>query len=283
MISRITGLDEATLHKLQQGVKWTVYILLIINFIFYVFEDWDRANHVLHGGSSFLDWSSEFANSIDETAWFLLLFMFELETYVLDDEKLQGWVGHTVHGVRLACYVMIAHTIFAYADTVIDYLPSVPVENVATLCEMTDADVSYVYNLDYTDVTEQTCADLSTATQYYWVADDPVVTDLAGLNLERDLAWADLVEAVVWLLILLAIEVVVRLQSRGVTGGALISRLNKVKLFLYLTLIVLGVYWAYLSHWLYLWDELVWIGGFAIIEMNVSEWRDELIEKGARA
>jgi hypothetical protein len=30
---------------------------------------------------------------------------------------------------------------------------------------------------------------------------------------------------------------------------------------------------------LYLWDELVWIGGFAAIEMNVSQWRDELLEE----
>jgi len=48
---------------------------------------------------------------------------------------------------------------------------------------------------------------------------------------------------------------------------------------LYASLIALGVYWATLSHWLYLWDELVWIGGFAAIEMNLSEWRDEIVDK----
>jgi hypothetical protein len=46
---------------------------------------------------------------------------------------------------------------------------------------------------------------------------------------------------------------------------------------LYSSLIGLGIYWASLGHWLYLWDELVWIGGFAAIEMNVSQWRDELL------
>jgi hypothetical protein len=102
---------------------------------------------------------------------------------------------------------------------------------------------------------------------------------MAGLNLEQDLAWADLVEAVVWLLILLAIELVVRVQGRGIIGGALISTANALKIFLYLSLIALGIYWATLSHWLYLWDELVWIGGFAAIEMNVSQWRDELLGK----
>jgi len=272
-------MDEAKLHKIQQIVKWTVYTLLIVNFVYYVLEDWNRATHVLTSSSTFLDWTEEFATSIDESAWFILLFMFELETYVLDDEKLKGWIAHTVHGVRLACYVMLTHTIFAYSVSVIDYMSTVEVERVSSLCDMVDDGVSYVHNLEYTEVNEQTCANLASADKYYWVASDPVVTDLESLNLERDLAWVDLAEAVIWLLILLAIEVIVRMQSHGVTGSALISTLNRVKMILYLILITFGVYWATLSHWLYLWDELLWIGGFAAIEMNVSEWREELIEK----
>ena len=263
-------------HKIQQAVKWTVYTLLIINFVFYVFEDWNRAVHTLHAGSTFLDWTGEFATSIDESAWFLLLFMFELETYVLADEDWKGWVAHIVRGVRLFCYALLAHTVYAFTVVVINMQPTIAVEGISDLCSMIDADVSYVYNLEYTEVTDQTCANLSAASQFYWVANDPVVSDLAGLNLERDLAWSDLIEVLVWLLVLLMIEVVVRLQSRGISGGTLISALNAIKVFLYATLIALGIYWATLSHWLYFWDELVWIGGFAAIELNVSQWRDEL-------
>jgi hypothetical protein len=266
-------------HKIQQATKWIVYTLLIINFVFYIFEDLDRAVHTLHSGSTFLDWTSEFANSIDESAWFLLLFMFELETYVIADTDWKGWIAHTVRGVRLFCYVLIAHTVYAYTIVIVDLQPTVPVENVSDLCAMTDADVSYVFNLEYTEVNDQTCASLSSASRFYWLGDDPVVSDEAGLSLERDLAWADLVEALVWLLILLAIEVVVRLQGHGVSGGRLLSTINSLKLLLYSALIALGVYWASLSHWLYFWDELVWIGGFAAIEMNVSQWRDELLEE----
>jgi len=269
---------DFNIHKIQQAIKWTVYTLLIVNFVFYVFEDWNRAVHTLNAGSTFLDWTGEFANSIDESAWFLLLFMFELETYVLSDKDWQGWVAHTVRGARVFCYVLIAHTVYAYTIVVISLQPTVAVEDISDLCGLTGADVSYVYNLEYTEVTDQTCGALSTASQFYWLAEDPIVSDMAGLNLERDLAWADLIEAVIWLLILLAIELVVRLQSRGVTGGAWISTGNAVKIFLYATLVGIGVYWATLSHWLYLWDELVWIGGFAAIEMNISEWRGELRE-----
>ena len=270
-------------HRVQQAVKWAVYGLLIVNFGFYIFEDWTRAAHTLHEGSTFLDWTSEFATSLDESAWFLLLFMFELETYVLEDRHWKRWVALSVRGVRLFCYVLIAHTVYAYALTVINLQPSVPVEDAQDLCDLSDADVSYVYNLQYAAISEDTCEGLSSATEFYWVGKDPVVSDLAGLNLERDLAWADMIEVVAWLVILLAIEVVVRLQDRGVTGGALISTANSAKILLYLLLIGIGVYWASLSHWLYLWDELLWIGGFAAIEMNVSEWRKELLEERADA
>lgn len=268
---------EINMHKIQQTIKWTVYTLLIVNFVYYIFEDWNRAVHTLHAGSTLLDWTGEFATSIDEIGWFLLLFMFELETYIIDDENWTGWIARTVRGVRLLCYALIAHTVYAFTIVVIGLQPTVPVEAAADLCDMVGTDVSYVYNLEYTEVNEQTCGELSDELQFFWLDDDPVVSDMAGLKLERELAWADLAEVVIWLLVLLAIEVVVRLQSRGVTGGALITTGNALKMVLYSSLIGLGIYWASLGHWLYLWDELVWIGGFAAIEMNVSQWRDELL------
>lgn len=264
-------------HKIQQIVKWLVYAFLIVNFVFYIVEDVTRAAHTLHAGSTFLDWTSAFATTIDESAWFLLLAMFEIETYIVEDEDLTGWIATALHGVRLLCYALLAHTIYAFLTVVLTLQPTVVVENVSSLCDMNDADVSYVYNLEYTDVNEQTCANLSTDNQFFWVADDPVVTDAAGLALERDLAIADLVEAVLWLMAILAIEVVVRLQGQGVSGGRAISIANKSTYVLYAGIIVIGLYWATLSHYLYLWDEVVWILGFIAIEFNLSEWRDEMI------
>jgi len=256
-----------------------VYTLLIINFVFYIMEDWERTLYSLNATSTLLDWTREFAVSIDETAWLLLLVMFELETYTLSDEVWTGWVADTIRGVRVFCFVMIAHTIFAYVGEIIDLKPTVPVENVSELCAMTDSNVSYVFNLEYTPITEETCSGLSSDSRFFWRTENMVVTDTDGLKLERNHAWADLVEASVWLLIILAIEVVVRLQDRGVTGGPLIATANAMQTLLYLTLLVIAVWWATLSHWLYFWDELVWIGGFAAIEMNLSEWRDEILEE----
>jgi len=281
MITRATLANSFDLHKVQQIVKWTVYIFLLVNWGFYIIEDWTRAAHTLTADSTFLQWTSEFATSIDESAWFILLFMFELETYILEDEDWTGWVAHTVRGVRLLCIAMIAHTVYAFFITLINIHPTVPVENVSDLCEMTSADVSFVRNLEYTDVTQETCGELSDATQLFWVADDPVVSDQAGLDLERKLALVDLLEACLWVLVLLAIEIVVRLQGRGITSGVLIRGATWAQFVIYAGILSAGIYWASLSHWLYLWDEFVWIMGFTLIEMNISEWRDEIIEEKA--
>ena len=281
MITQTTFAGRFDLHKVQQIVKWAVYTFLLINWGFYIGEDWTVASHTLTADSTFLDWTSEFATSIDESAWFILLFMFELETYILEDETWTGWVAHTVRGARLLCIAMIAHTVYPFFITLINIQPTVPVENVSDLCEMTSADVSFVRNLEYTDVTAETCGELSNATQFYWIADNPVVSDQAGLDLERDLAVADLVESCLWVLVLLAIEIVVRLQDKGIISGTLIRGATWAQFVIYAGIISIGIYWALLSHWLYLWDEFVWIMGFVLIEMNISEWRDEIIEERA--
>jgi hypothetical protein len=283
MMTRATLADRFDLHKVQQIVKWAVYIFLLINWGFYIVEDWTTAAHTLTADSTFLDWTSAFATSIDESAWFILLFMFELETYILEDEDWTGWVAHTVRGVRLLCIAMIAHTVYAFFIALISIQPTVPVENVSDLCEMTSADVSFVRNLEYTDVTEETCGDLSDATRFFWVAGDPVISDESGLALERRLALVDLLEACLWVLVLLAIEIVVRLQGRGIASGVLIRSATWAQFIIYAGIFSAGIYWASLGHWLYLWDEFVWIMGFALIEVNISEWRDEIIEEKAAA
>jgi hypothetical protein len=247
--------------------------------VYYFFDDAGRAVYTLNSGSTFLDWSSAFATTIDESGWFVLLIMLEIETYVIDDENLTGWVKTALHGARLLAFALIAHTVYAFVIIVSTLAPTVAVENASSLCDLTNDDVFYVYNLEYTEINEQTCVELSNETQFYRVGEDPVVSDIHGLTLERDLAWVDLAEVLAWLLIIVSIEIVVRLQGRGVTASAVISSANTVKLVLYASLIAMGVYWASLGHWVYFWDELVWIGGFAAIELNLSEWRDEIAGK----
>ena len=81
-------------------------------------------------------------------------------------------------------------------------------------------------------------------------------------------------------MIVILIEFMVRLQGKGIRSGRMITAGNFAKPFLYGMLVLIAVYWGMLEHWLYVWDEFIWIAGFVAIEANVVEWRDELKEEG---
>ena len=62
-----------TPHAIKQLIKWIVYTVLIINFGFYIWEDWQFAGHTLRGGGSAVQWAAAFTTSNHEIAWFVLL------------------------------------------------------------------------------------------------------------------------------------------------------------------------------------------------------------------
>ena len=71
-------------------------------------------------------------------------------------------------------------------------------------------------------------------------------------------------------------EAAIRITDRGVTSGYIATALTSLKVGLYALLLALGIYWAYCGHWVYLWDELLWIFGFAFLEINLDGWRDDI-------
>ncbi len=66
--------------------KYAVYAALTINVYLFFAEEWAAAAHRFVDGIALEDIIEGFAASIDTAAWVVLLLMFELETYVLDDE-----------------------------------------------------------------------------------------------------------------------------------------------------------------------------------------------------
>jgi len=127
-------------------------------------------------------------------------------------------------------------------------------------------------------VDQSNCSTLSVGTVFFPVDSESLVTDTEGIAISRLLAWADLIEASIWLLIVFLIEFMVRLQGRGISSGPLITLGNFAKPALYGLLLLIAAYWGVLRHWLFVWDELIWIAGFAAIEFNVVKWRGELEE-----
>jgi len=270
-------------QKLDKGqlVKWTVYALLLLNWGYYAVEEFYIASHVLRQGGTFLQWTEEFATTIDEFAWFGLLFMFELETYALDDALEKRWVKWGVHGMRLVCYLFLAHTVFARVVSMVDVFEVEPSPEITSLCQVADQEISFGENFRYEIVTSENCESLSGDSVFYML-DPSVITDRDGLALENKHVWIDFQDAVMWLLVVWAIELTVWLQNRDIVGGVLMLVGHAARIG-YAVLLAHAVFWAWTGHWVWAWDQFLWIAGFWIIERNLSEWRDEIREEHPEA
>jgi hypothetical protein len=258
----------------QQVVKWTVYTLLLLNWALYIRDDWLNAQHTLHNGGSLLDWTSAFGTSLDEAAWFGLLALWELETYALSEHAWTRFVRGLFLAIRGVCYVFLAHTVFAWGTAWVELQNVQPSQKITDVCELQGEGISFTRNLDYTLIDEVNCAGLAAGPDLFFV-DNSAVTDGPGLALERRSTWFDLQDAITWLLVMFTIEIGIWLQERNITGGALmlVSQLGKA---FYAVLFLDAAYWAWMGHWLYTWDQLLWIGGFWAIEFNLKEWRESI-------
>jgi hypothetical protein len=264
------------LEFLQQAIKWLVYSLLVINYVLYVREDLQALAYTLPKSDvGFLDWTGAFRTTIDLAAWLLLIAFFEIETYFLSNDAARK-TELTLQGLRMVCYIALFHTLYANIMALDDFAKVKSLPHISQLCQLANEGVSYLSNVSYTDVTLENCASLGRGSEWFSIYNGDVVMDAGSFAGDHFLARVDLVECSTWLIIMGLIELNIRLQERGITKGALVSATHKIKTILYLLLLSVCGYWAYVGLWLYAWDEFLWIAGFAAIEMNLSEWRDDI-------
>jgi hypothetical protein len=249
-----------------------------VNWGYYIFDDWRIAQHTVAAGDSIREYLGAYATSLDELAWFTMLLLFEAETYWLDAKAMSRLQRHLFVALRIACYAFLAHTVYAYIFNYYELIQASALPGVNSVCDLSDQSFSFVRNLAYTVIDASNCGALSSASSIYQIGPDQVVTDLAGMNELQLLYAVDIEDAIVWLGVILIIELVVLLQEKGISEGPVIKASHYLTIGLYGVLICNAMFWLWKGHWVYAWDELLWIGGFAAIEMNLSEWRDELQE-----
>lgn len=273
------GTDRA--ETIRQTIKWTVYSLLIVNWGYYIFDDWRVAQHTLEAGDSLREYLNSYATSLDELAWFGMLFLFEAETYWLEAEDLSRLQRRFIVVLRFVCYAFLANTVYAYIFEYYELATAPIVTTISSACDLVGQDFSFVRNLAYATIENSNCAALSSATTFYQIGGDQVITDTAGLEELKLLFGLDIEDAIVWLGVVLLIEYVVLLQEKGISEGPAIRAANVATMALYGILVCNAAIWLWKGHWVYTWDQLLWIGGFAAIEMNLSEWRDDLQDEAA--
>ena len=261
----------------RQWIKWLVYSLLLLNFAFYLFQEIEIASHALRRGGTLLQWAQEFATTIDELGWFGLLLVFELETYLLsDDAYRKRRVRWSLLLVRLVCYVLLFHTLFARVNGWSDFVGVSQAPGLFDLCQLAGKDISFSSNYIADLITVENCQNFSDSTTYYFL-DPTVVTDQRGYEIRQQLTWIDLQDSVTWILVVFLIDLAVRLQNRNIIDQRLTIALLIVRL-MYGLLLLHGAFWVYLGHWVWGWDQFLWIAGFWAIEGNLSEWKSEILE-----
>jgi len=267
-------LNRGTLFQL---FKYAVYSLLTLNIFLFWREEF-LAALVQHPGG--VPWGSIFdayAATIDTAAWVVLLLMFELETYVLEDRHFSPSVRWLLHGARFASYAFILFAFYGYVTNVIATYDVSVLAGVADLCALPVTEWSYAAGLDeYTVLTAENCRSVGTAgAPYYQYADLPALVDGQGLIEIQRLAWVDAINSIVWILIVVILEIDVRLQERNKLVGTVYRISNSSKIVLYAILFAAAVYWGIKGDFVDFWDAFLWLLAFFFIEMNVVEWRQE--------
>ena len=276
----LLGTSQAS-YRVFTAVKYLVYVLLSFNVYLFLQEELSALEHTFVDGFKPTEIIQVFAATIDTTAWVILLLLFELETSVLDDDRIQGWVRWTLHGVRGLCYIAIVYAFTGYYAELVMMYQVYPL-GVADACSLLNSDYSLLLDLDeYAPLDATNCA--SVGAEAYRLQGFGIIADGGVLQSARWLAWTDVINSGDWILVCLLLEVEVRLQLRGLLSTRIMNVTKYIKFALYGVLFVAAAYWGVAGDFLDFWDAALWLFAFIFIELNVFEWQSETSKIAADA
>lgn len=259
--------------RIYQGVKYLTYCLLILNVYLFLAEELSALQHTFLDGFSAGELVQVFATTIDTGAWVILLLLFELETSVLEDRRIHGWVRRGLHGTRIFCYLAIGYAFTGY------YAEMATLYDVSPLaapgaCDRLSEAWSVLVTLDqYVPLTADNCASLgSSALQ---IDGFSILASPEVLRAARWLAWTDVINAGTWILVVVLLEVEVRLQLRRDLSDHIMHVTKFFKFALYAILFIAAAYWGVKGDFLDFWDASLWLFAFIFIELNVFDWQQE--------
>tara|TARA_B110001454_G_scaffold22696_1_gene22236 strand:+ start:3661 stop:4476 length:816 start_codon:yes stop_codon:yes gene_type:complete len=262
-----------------QYFKYSIYILLTINFYFFFTEDLEAFSIRFPNGISIDQVINAYATTIDTVAWLALLWILELETYVLEDEQITPLVTLLSLIIKVICYGFIVYAFFGYCVSLLFYYnTSSPQE--MDLCSLVNENWSYSQMInEYTSISSENCSLLSTANEFVRFGDTYAIVDVAGSKDIIWLGWVDVINSGVWILVVFIIELNIRLQEKN-THQNMSLKLSKFnQYFLYPILFINAFYWGIEGDFVDFWDAFLWLVAFIFIELNIIQWRDENTEQ----
>ena len=265
-----------------QLFKYAVYILLTMNVYHFFVEDYSASAQTFAGGISPGEFIKAFTATIDTAAWVILLLLFELETYVLEDDKIRGTLKWSMHLTRALCYIFIAYSFYGYISKYFMLHTTLPFL-ADDICSLVGSSFTYIEDIDeYLPLTLENCGAFNgqVASQ---IAGTEILSTPHHLVEAQRLSLVEVTNSGNWLVIVAILEMDVYLQSRGQLKGMLVTVSKGVKVILYSILLLAAIYWGIKGDFLDFWDAFLWLVAFVFIEMNIFEWHQETSQKEVSA
>jgi hypothetical protein len=264
-------------HRLFRLFKYTIYCLLAVNAYVFFTEDLAASAEVFNGVVNWRNVMEAFTASIDASAWIVLLLLFELETAVIPDDKLEGALKWFLMAIRVISYFIIVNAFYGYVykyGVITDFAAI----NIADVCSLAGSEWNYIVDLDdYPLVDAASCA-LLQGQQLFLVSGTQIIGTEAALESARQLAIIDIVNAGTWLVIVVLLEAEVWMQLRDLLTGAILKVSKYLKGFFYSLLFVCAIAWGLEGSFVDFWDAFLWLVAFIFIELNIFQWHEETEE-----
>jgi len=263
-----------TPHRLFKLFKYTVYILLAYNIFLWFQEDLSASAETFGDTVTWRNVVEAYSATIDTAAWVLLLLLFELETAVIPDEKLQGGLKWLFTGIVAVCYVFITWAFYGYVvkyGVITDVVPF----SIADVCSLVGTEWNYIVDLDdYPPIDSASCVALQ-GQALLQVSGLEIVGTAASVKSAIGLAIVDIINAGTWLIIVVLLQAEVWLQLKDMLTDRLMLIAKISKAFFYAILFVCAAYWGFNGTFLDFWDAFLWLVAFIFIELNIFQWHEE--------
>jgi hypothetical protein len=261
-------------------LKWTVYIWLVVNFIYYVQDDILAWRSAVPPGAPLGEIILQFATTIDTAAWLILIVVFELETYALPDIAFTKWLDRFFFAIKVLCYSAIAYAAYGYLTDTLELYELIPLGHLNDLCSLVGQGLTVQLDAAlYEDITTASCTQLTANAEFHNIVGETVVISATELGAIRTMGWLDVENAVVWIIVVILIDMEVHLQNADKFASRRLNYVRLLKTVGYTFLIGNYLMWFVYGYALYTWDAFLWIFGFWAIELNLAEWEDERLEE----
>jgi hypothetical protein len=266
--------------RVAHAIKYTVYAGLLLMFASYIRDDLLAFRSTLPPDASVLDVILTFSTTIDMLGWVALVALFELETYAISEEAWTRVIEQTLRTLRILCYLLVGWAAYGYTVEALETFNVTPIAGVSAACDLADTGTWMQLDVrEYVEISAENCDDLSDESVFYTIEGEVAAIGTAVLGHIQAMGWVDIVNAFVWIIVVLLIEVEVRLQSADRFSSPVLKLVRQFKTVFYLVLIGNSLIWLYYGYYTYTIDAFLWIFGFWAIELNLAEWEQERLEE----